>query len=398
MLVALGHHGTAAVPAAVADDVDLGGEEGVGGADDGADVHVVLEVLDGHMEGMAPRIEVGDDRLHRPIAVAIDDVARIALGQQLRIEPRVAGRVHGAQRRLRHVLVIVNLLRGMLIGVAEVIPGVSGGTVALIVGLYRRLIDAIADVVLAGRRLITGPRDEVGPLLRGLPWSMLIPVALGMITAIILGARFIEPLLDSHPEQMRALFFGLVAAGIAVPLGILTRTAPGGVGWRDGLLIAGAALVALVLTGLPPATVTDPPLIAVFLGAAIAICALVVPGVSGSFLLLSLGLYAATISAVNDRNITYLVTFALGAVAGLAVFVSFLRWLLDQHTRLTMAIIVGLMIGSLRALWPWQDDDRGLLAPSSDVLGVVLLALAGVAVVAALLWIERRLHVSEADR
>jgi putative membrane protein len=295
------------------------------------------------------------------------------------------------------VLVIVNLLRGMLIGVAEVIPGVSGGTVALIVGLYRRLIDAIADVVLAGRRLITGPRNEVGPLLRGLPWSMLIPVAVGMVTAIILGARFIEPLLDSHPEQMRALFFGLVAAGIAVPLGILLRTAPGGLGWRDALLIAGAAILAVVLTGLPPATVTDPPLIAVFLGAAVAICALVVPGVSGSFLLLSFGLYAATISAVNDRNVTYLVTFALGAVAGLAVFVSFLRWLLDHHTRLTMAIIVGLMIGSLRALWPWQDDDRGLLAPSSDVLSVVVLALAGVAVVAALLWIERRLHVSEAD-
>lgn len=295
------------------------------------------------------------------------------------------------------MLLFVNLIRGALIGVAEVIPGVSGGTVALIVGLYRRLIDAIADVVLAGRRLVTGPRAEVVPLLRGLPWAMLIPVAIGMVTAVILGARIIEPLLQTHPEQMRALFFGLVAAGIVVPLGILLRTPPGGFTWRDGLLVVAAFIVAALLTGLPPGDVSDPPLIAVFFAAAAAICALVIPGVSGSFLLLSLGLYEPTIAAVNDRNIGYLAVFALGAIFGLAVFVSFLRWLLDHHARITMAIIVGLMLGSLRALWPWQDDDRNLLAPSSDVLSVILLALAGVAIVAVLLWVERRLHLTEAE-
>lgn len=295
------------------------------------------------------------------------------------------------------MLVIVNLIRGVLIGVAEVIPGVSGGTVALIVGLYRKLIDAIADVVLAGRRLITGPRSDVGPLIRGLPWAMLIPVAIGMVTAVILGARIIEPLLETHPEQMRALFFGLVAAGIVVPLGILLRTPPGGFSWRDAVLIVVAAAAAALLTGLPPGNVTDPPLIVVFLAAAVAICALVLPGVSGSFFLLSVGLYATTIAAVNERNFAYLAVFALGAIFGLAAFVSFLRWLLDHHTRITMAIIVGLMLGSLRALWPWQDEDRGLLAPSSDVLSVVLLAVAGAVIVAVLLWVERRLHLTEAE-
>lgn len=295
------------------------------------------------------------------------------------------------------MLLVVNLLRGALIGVAEVIPGVSGGTVALIVGLYRRLIDAIADVVLAGRRLLTGPRNEVGPLIRNLPWAMLLPVAIGMVTAVILGARIIEPLLVTHPEQMRALFFGLVAAGIVVPLGILVRTPPGGMTWRDGILVVVAAIAAALLTGLPPGDVTDPPLIAVFFAAAAAICALVLPGVSGSFLLLSLGLYATTIAAVNNRDLAYLGVFALGAIFGLSVFVSFLRWLLDHHARMTMAIIIGLMIGSLRALWPWQDDDRNLLAPSSDVLSVLLLAIAGVVIVAVLLWVERRLHLTEAE-
>ena len=295
------------------------------------------------------------------------------------------------------MLLLVNLIRGALIGVAEVIPGVSGGTVALIVGLYRKLIDAIADVVLAGRRLITGPRSDVGPLIRGLPWAMLIPVAIGMVAAVILGARIIEPLLETHPEQMRALFFGLVAAGIVVPLGILLRTPPGGFSWRDAVLIVVAAAAAALLTGLPPGDVTDPPLIVVFLAAAVAICALVLPGVSGSFFLLSVGLYATTIAAVNERNFAYLAVFALGAIFGLAAFVSFLRWLLDHHTRITMAIIVGLMLGSLRALWPWQDEDRGLLAPSSDVLSVVLLAVAGAVIVAVLLWVERRLHLTEAE-
>jgi len=295
------------------------------------------------------------------------------------------------------VLLFVNLIRGVLIGVAEVIPGVSGGTIALIVGLYRRLIDAIADVVLAGRRLITGPRSEVAPLLRGLPWAMLLPVGIGMVAAVILGARIIEPLLDTHPEQMRALFFGLVAAGVVVPLGILLRTPPGGFGWRDGVLVLVATVAAAALTGLPPGNVTDPPLFVVFLAAAFAICALVLPGVSGSFLLLSLGLYETTIAAVNERNFAYLAVFALGAIFGLAVFVSFLRWLLDHHARITMAVIVGLMLGSLRALWPWQDDDRNLLAPSTDILSVVLLAAAGVAIVAVLLWVERRLHLTEAE-
>jgi putative membrane protein len=226
---------------------------------------------------------------------------------------------------------------------------------------------------------------------------MLIPVAIGMVTAVILGARLIEPLLDTHPEQMRALFFGLVAAGIAVPLGILVRTPPGGVSVKDVVLIIVATIVAAVLTGLPPGDVSDPPLIVVFFAAAAAICALVIPGVSGSFLLLSFGLYETTISAVNDLDLTYLAVFALGAIFGLAAFVSLLRWLLDHQARITMAVIVGLMLGSLRALWPWQDADRNLLAPSSDVLSVILLALAGVAIVAVLLWVERRLHLTEGE-
>ena len=296
--------------------------------------------------------------------------------------------------------VIANLIRGALIGVAEVIPGVSGGTLALIVGIYGRLIDAGATLVLAARRLLRLTRDEPGTRAAGRTfatanWALLIPVGVGMVIAVILGARFIEPLLETHPEQMRAVFFGLVAAGIIVPAGMVARLGR----WRasEYLLALVAAGAAFVLTGLPPTEIANPSLVVVFFAAAVAICALVLPGVSGSFLLLSVGLYAPTIAAVNDRNLAYLAVFALGAVLGLAVFVSVLRWLLAHRLRVTLVILSGLMLGSLRALWPWQDEDRGLLAPSGTVLLIVVLAIISAAVVVGLVALERRFGASEAD-
>lgn len=296
--------------------------------------------------------------------------------------------------------VIVDLIRGGLIGVAEVIPGVSGGTLALIVGIYGRLVDAGATLVLAARRLLGLTRNEPGArsaarTFASAPWGLLVPVALGMVVAIILGARFIEPLLEDYPDQMRAVFFGLVAAGIIVPAGMVARLGR----WRPAeyLLAAIAAAATFALTGLPPSEIANPSLIIVFFAAAIAVCALVLPGVSGSFLLLSVGLYAPTIAAVNDRNLAYLAVFGLGAVLGLAVFVSILRWLLANRLRVTLVILSGLMLGSLRALWPWQDDDRGLLAPSGNVLLIVVLAIISAAVVLGLIALERRLGAGEAD-
>ncbi len=295
---------------------------------------------------------------------------------------------------------ITNLVRGALMGVAEVIPGVSGGTVALIVGIYETLINAIANVVLAVRQLPglgTGKASarSSASTIRALPWRVLIPVAIGMGIALVLGAKFIEPLLEEYPVQMRALFFGLVLAGVYVPAHMVIRTAPGAWRWKDVVPAAIAAIFLFWLTGLAPANVIDPGPVVIVLAAAVAICALVLPGVSGSFLLLSLGLYETTISAVNDRNYGYLALFALGAILGLASFVTLLRWLLAHRTRITLVIITGLMVGSLRALWPWQTDDRELLAPSTDIGMVVLLFAVGILIVVGLLIAERRLGISE---
>lgn len=294
--------------------------------------------------------------------------------------------------------VIANLVRGALIGVAEVIPGVSGGTIALIVGIYRTVIDAIADAVLALRQLVGlaegGPAGRAfGRTLRGLPWALLIPVGIGMATAVVLGAKFIEPLLEEHPIQMRALFFGLVLAGIWVPAHMVHRLG----GWKLGYVLAAlvAAVALFFITGLPPAVIENPSPVVVALAAAVAICALVLPGVSGSFLLLSFGLYEPTLQAVNDRDLVYLGAFAIGAIIGLGSFVTLLKWLLAHRAAITLAILTGLMAGSLRALWPWESQNRNLLAPTEAVGPALLMALAGVLVVVVLLVIERRLGMSE---
>ena len=295
---------------------------------------------------------------------------------------------------------LLNGLRGILIGVAEVIPGVSGGTVALIVGIYETLIGAIADAVTAARQAVGlahggASLRKAGARVRALPWGMLLPVGVGMGVALVLGAKFIEPLLEEQPVAMRALFFGLVLAGTFVPAHMVLRTAPGAWRAREMLLALAVAAVTFVLMGLPPGDISDPGPVAIVASAAVAICALVLPGVSGSFLLLTLGMYEPTIAAVNERDFAYLALFAFGAVVGLAAFVSVLRWLLDHRARITLIVIVGLMVGSLRALWPWQGDNRELLAPTTQVGLAVALFLAGIAVVAVLIVVERRFGLSE---
>jgi putative membrane protein len=296
---------------------------------------------------------------------------------------------------------LVNLGRGVLIGAVEVVPGVSGGTLALIVGIYQTLINSIADLVLSARQLVGLAPGKASAKVavttfKSLPWRLLIPVAVGMVAAVILSAKLIEPLLVEQPIAMKALFFGLVIAGTYVPAHMVAKVG----GWSPSFIILAliSAVLVFFLTGLPQGETTDPSLIMVFFSASIAICALVLPGVSGSFLLLTVGMYDPTIAAVNDRNFAYLIVFALGAVLGLAIFVSLLKWLLENRARVTLVIITGLMIGSLRALWPWQGPERELLA-STDQVGIALtLFVAGAAFVAILLVLERKFGETEEQR
>ncbi len=279
---------------------------------------------------------------------------------------------------------IANLLRGFLIGTAEVIPGVSGGTIALIVGIYERIIGSAANAVEAFLFLLRGKLQEAKVAARQIEWLLVLPVLVGMFAAIFAAAAAIEPLLESQPENMRGLFAGLILVSLLIPY----RMVGGSSQLTDYLVGLTAAAIAFALVSLPKQEVTDPALALVFIAAAVAVCALVLPGVSGSFLLLAIGFYAPTIAAVNDLDFGYLSVFVLGAIVGLALFSTVLRWLLVNQRRITLVVMTGLMLGSLRALWPWQDNLGQPVSPES--LTPLVFFAVGALVVTVLLWVQSR--------
>lgn len=284
---------------------------------------------------------------------------------------------------------IANLIRGFLIGTAEVIPGVSGGTIALIVGIYERVIGSAANAVDGFVSLFRGRVDPARNSFRQIDWALLLPVIAGMASAIFLAAALLEPLLESQPENMRGLFAGLILASLLVPYRMVgTRWRP-----KDYLVGLAAAAIAFLLLSLPRQEAAEPNLVVVFFAAAVAVCALVLPGISGSFLLLAIGLYAPTIAAVNNLDFAYLSVFVLGAVVGLSLFAQGLRWLLVNLRRLTLVVMTGLMFGSLRALWPWQDSVGSLGQPENP--WPALFFAAGIVVVSLLLWLQSRTERSQ---
>lgn len=269
----------------------------------------------------------------------------------------------------------LHLVQGLMMGTADSVPGISGGTVALIVGIYGRLLASIGH----GFRTLLALARLNGKAVRlhaqGVEWGLVGPLAAGIATAIVIAARYVPDLLESRPVESRAFFLGLVIASLAVPWAQIRDRS------RRSIVIAvTAAVPAFVLSGLPPATVTDPRMWVVFLGAMVAVSAMILPGVSGSYLLLVLGLYEPTLRAVDDRNLVYVAVFVVGMVLGLGSFSLILGRLLAKHHDVTMAVLVGLMAGSLRALWPWQTSSRALQAPSDPAFALILILL-GAAIV-----------------
>ncbi|MER7166965.1 DUF368 domain-containing protein [Micromonospora sp. NPDC000207] len=283
-----------------------------------------------------------------------------------------------------------HVFRGAAIGVAEAVPGISGGTIALVTGVYERLIASAGHVVSAVRYAVADvPRGRgwgrAGEQFRQVYWSVVLPVFFGMVPGLLLAAKLLEPVLTQYPEHTRGLFLGLVLASVMVPLSMIPR--PRHVGHLVALVAA--AIGAFLLTGLPQAELTPHPLI-LLVAAAVAVCALVMPGVSGSFLLLTVGLYEPTITALNERDLGYIAVFGTGMVIGLASFVKLLQWLLDKHRRMTLAVMAGALLGSLRALWPWQTEDRTMTAPGDNLLPILGLFLLGLAVVGTMFVAEQR--------
>lgn len=286
---------------------------------------------------------------------------------------------------MKHLL---NLFKGALIGTAEVIPGVSGGTLALILGVYDRIIFSASEFV-AGFLALFSKNKKASLRFKNIDFILLLPLLVGMGAALVLGAKILEPILESFPEFSKAAFAGMIAVSISLPFAMAGKW-----GMREFLFGGVAAVVAALLTSLPQAQAGNPSSLVIIGSAAIAICALVLPGVSGSFLLLAMGMYAPTISAVNDRDFGYLGLFAVGAILGLGSFASLLQFLLSHFHKITMVVMTGLMVGSLRALWPWQDEAGGFTQVSQPLIALTCFVL-GAALVTLVIFAERKFkHVS----
>ena len=280
-----------------------------------------------------------------------------------------------------------NAVYGLLMGAADIIPGVSGGTMALIVGIYERLVRAISTAVSMGLSLLRLDVDAARTHWAAMPWALVLPLAGGIGLAIGVGAHLIPTLMAAYPAQMQGLFLGLVAASLLIPARRMRRVTGSHIG-----LGLGAALLAFYLTGLPILETTDPSLLRIFLSAAVAICAMILPGVSGAFLLKALGMYELTLAALKALEASYVLTFVAGAAVGLGAFAKLLDWLLTHRHDATMAVLIGLIAGALRSLWPYVGPNRTLQlpAPGDPIVSVIALTLVGFGAVLGLVWWEHR--------
>jgi putative membrane protein len=292
-------------------------------------------------------------------------------------------------------------VRGGLIGTAELVPGISGGTVALVTGAYERVLYN-ANRLLDGVKALPKDRAEGLRRIRAVDWAMLLPLGIGMVVMVFAMAGLVSGFVEDHETPARALFLGMVTVSLAVPLLMidwsdLRRRLPVAV----PLFLVGAAFT-FIATGFSASDNDDPNLVLVFVAAAVAVCALILPGVSGSFFLYAIGIYTATLNAVSDLNLGYIAVFGLGALTGLVLFVRVMETLLTRARTLTLFTMTGMLLGSLRALWPWQDADSNLQAPGDQTGLAVLLFLVGAGVVAAMVTVEqvtkrRRLREREAQ-
>jgi putative membrane protein len=241
------------------------------------------------------------------------------------------------------------IAKGVCMGTADIIPGVSGGTMAYILGIYQRLLLAIATFNRHWFRRIV--RLELRDAFSAIPFSFLLPLAAGIIGAVFIFTQIIPlPYYITHyPEPLYGLFFGLIAGSALLLLKQHARLR-----WQDGMLIvAGAAFGYLCVTLVP--TNTPDGAWFLFLSGAIAISAMLLPGISGSFILLILGKYAPVLGALGNLDFAVLLPFMAGCIAGLLAFAHALLWLLRHYWRPVNLVITGILVGTLRAVWPFQE-------------------------------------------
>jgi putative membrane protein len=239
-------------------------------------------------------------------------------------------------------------LKGMAMGAADVVPGVSGGTIAFISGIYEELLTSISNVNFS--LLKTLKSDGIKAAWKQVNGSFLLSLFVGIFVSIVSLAKAIKWMLENEPILLWSFFFGLVLASVIYIAKQITK-------WNlltFVLLIAGAGLAFYITTLNTLVTENSSPLF-LFLAAALAICAMILPGISGAFILVLLGAYKPVLAAVNNRDFTSIAIVGAGAVVGLLTFSRVLKWLFTNFKNYTLAILTGFIIGSLNKIWPWKE-------------------------------------------
>ena len=237
-------------------------------------------------------------------------------------------------------------IKGMAMGAADVVPGVSGGTIAFIVGIYEELLDSIRSFSPATVRLLF----QEGPAVfwKAINGNFLVSLVTGILISILSLARAITYLLDHQPILIWSFFFGLIFSSIIYMARQITKL-------EMGVVISGliGTVIAYTVSISPPTQAPDN-LWFVFLSGAIAICAMILPGISGSFILLLLGLYSFILNALKSFDLVVITVFVSGCIVGLLSFSHFLGWLLKNYKDITIALLTGFLVGSLNVVWPWK--------------------------------------------
>lgn len=237
-------------------------------------------------------------------------------------------------------------LKGMGMGIAELVPGVSGGTIAFVAGIYEEFINSINNVNLSTFKTLK--KDGFKAFWQQLNGDFLLALFGGMLISIVSFSSLLKWLLEFHPIAIWSFFFGLVLASVIfVGKEIKKWTA------LSIFLLIVSAVIAYYITTLPPSANADS-LPYLFMSGAIAICAMILPGISGSFILVLLGSYKTVIDAVDEKDFKVLITVALGCLFGLLSFARLLKWLFNNHKNITLAILTGFIVGSLNKIWPWK--------------------------------------------
>ena len=243
---------------------------------------------------------------------------------------------------------IVIGLKGMAMGAADVVPGVSGGTIAFISGIYEELLVSISNIKIS--LLKTLKSEGFKEAWKQLNGNFLLALFLGIFISIVSLAKVIKYLLENHPILLWSFFFGLVLASIIYVAKQIKK-------WNFlsvTYLIVGAFL-AYYITTLNPLVSESSSSLYIFFAGAIAICAMILPGISGSFILVLLGAYKPVLDAVNDRDFKTILIFMAGAIVGLLSFSKILKWLFANYKDYTLAALTGFIIGSLNKIWPWKE-------------------------------------------